>query len=110
MCFIFINPKFDFIIALPTSLYISRNTSVTRIRRSDHLLSDYRLSLINGINHLEGTILVKRSNLDREGTICDDDWSQAEADVACRQLGYLSANPNKSKSILLYTYINCFYI
>ena len=44
------------------------------------------LRLVGGRNNLEGRVEVCLGN--RWGTICDDFWNNADANVACRQLGY----------------------
>ena len=44
------------------------------------------LRLVGGRNNREGRVEVCLSN--RWGTICDNFWNNADANVACRQLGH----------------------
>ena len=44
------------------------------------------IRLIGGSNSYEGRVEVCNNNA--WGTVCDDFWGTADANVACRQLGY----------------------
>ena len=51
--------------------------------------ADGDIRLIGGSTSLEGFVQVCYSGV--WGTVCDDQWSRADAAVVCRQLGYSSA-------------------
>ena len=50
------------------------------------LCNDTDLRLVGGTNQYEGRVEICFSNT--WGTICDGFWSQPDANVACRQLGF----------------------
>ena len=47
---------------------------------------DGEIRLIDGPSMLEGRVEV--CNEETWGTVCDDFWQMADANVACRQLGF----------------------
>ena len=51
--------------------------------------TDGNLRLIGGQSPNEGRVEVCLDGL--WGTVCDDYWGSVDAQVACRQLGYLSS-------------------
>jgi len=50
----------------------------------DNNVSDLRL--VGGRTYREGRLEIRRNGI--WGTICDDHFSDVDASVACRQLGY----------------------
>ncbi|XP_053979803.1 uncharacterized protein LOC128876963 isoform X3 [Hylaeus volcanicus] len=53
---------------------------------SEHCDAPFEIRLANGSSPLEGRVEVRHHGI--WGTVCDDDFSNAEATVICRSLGY----------------------
>ena len=54
------------------------------------VVGEGQIRLVGGLNYALGRIQIRHNNV--WGTICDDGFRQTEANVACRQLGFLRAN------------------
>ncbi|XP_062511536.1 neurotrypsin-like isoform X2 [Corticium candelabrum] len=50
-----------------------------------------QIRLMDGTDGCEGRVEIRLQRTGPWGTVCDDLWRQANADVACRELGYGSA-------------------
>ena len=50
--------------------------------------TDRRIRLVGGTVPNEGRVEVRAGCNTEWGTVCDDAWGTADAQVACRQLGY----------------------
>ena len=61
----------------PLYLSLSNNGAVS---------GEVRVELVDGQNAKEGRVEVIRNGF--RGTICDDEWSNEDAQVVCRMLGY----------------------
>ena len=48
----------------------------------------YEIRLAGGLIATEGRVELRRGWFEEWGTICDDLWEKADADYACKELGY----------------------
>ena len=65
---------------------LTYTVAVTRAEASEEMPGEGDLRLIGGSGPHEGRVEIFHS--DRWGTVCDDFWTQDDAMVVCRQLGY----------------------
>ena len=47
---------------------------------------EFQVELVDGQSRYEGRVEVTRGGM--RGTICDDEWTDEDAQVVCRMLGY----------------------
>ena len=57
--------------------------------------ADLQLELVDGQNSKEGRVEVMWDGI--RGTVCDDEWTDEDAAVVCRMLGYRFVNSKCSK-------------
>lgn len=67
-----------------------------------------KIQLVNGSSNNEGRVELIRNGI--IGTICDDRWDDADAEVACRMLGYKLVNYIENRIELLRLSTQFFYI
>ena len=60
-------------------------------------VSEGDIRLADGPYPWEGRVEVFSEG--RWGTVCDDRWSAADAEVVCRQLGYNTSSEHKNNNI-----------
>ena len=65
--------------------------------------SDGDIRLMGGASSLEGR--VEMCGNDSYSTVCDDFWDELEAQIVCRQLGYIGSSESRQSRLLGNWYI-----
>ncbi|RDD38519.1 hypothetical protein TrispH2_009056, partial [Trichoplax sp. H2] len=85
----YMNPKRKNGMELKSNIETARRVMrVERNSRSQN--SNYTISLINGQNSSEGTVIIENRINGQRGAVCGTAWHASDASVVCRQLGFLS--------------------
>lgn len=62
-------------------------TTTTTTTEAPPMSQEGQLRLVGGRTHFEGNVEIMHNG--RWGAVCDDEWDQTDADIACRQIGFV---------------------
>lgn len=82
--------------------FISRECTQSRLQCFNFFLTGCTtgdIRIIGGSNSNEGRVEVCSNN--EWGTVCDDGWSNIDAAVACRQLGFSATGNQDSERVCM---------
>lgn len=66
---------------------VTSTTTTTQASPIFQSIQEDQLRLVGGRTHFEGNIEIMHNG--KWGSVCDDEWDQTDADIACRQIGFV---------------------